>query len=55
MDATTYQLYGPLKPGSKIEVVANVPNVKVEVSPVTAGRATVKATYKGKTKTFLIN
>ena len=55
MDATTYQLYGPLKPGSKIEVVASVPNVKVEVSPVTAGRATVKATYKGKTKTFLIN
>ena len=55
MDATTYQLYAPLKPGSKIEVVASVPNVKVEVSPVTAGRATVKATYKGKTKTFLIN
>ncbi|MBR6121346.1 MAG: hypothetical protein IKQ05_03020 [Prevotella sp.] len=55
MDATTYQLYGPLKAGTKVEAQSNVPDVTFQVSPVTAGRATVKATYKGKTKTFLIN
>ena len=55
MDATTYQMYGPLKTGTKIDAKADVSDVKFEISPVSAGRATVKATYKGKTKTFLIN
>jgi hypothetical protein len=51
-----YQLYGPLKADSKVEATSNVPkNVKIEVSPVVEGRATVKATYKGKEKIFLIN
>jgi hypothetical protein len=55
MDASTYQTYGLLKANTKIQVSSNVPEVTFTISPVTAGRATVKATYKGKTKTFLIN
>ena len=51
-----YQLYGPLKADSKVEATSNAPKgVKIEVSPVVEGRATVKATYKGKEKIFLIN
>ena len=55
MDATTYQTYAPLAADSKIAVSATDPSVKFEVSGINANRATVKATYKGKTKTFLIN
>ena len=29
--------------------------VKFDISPIVEGRATIKATYKGKTKIFLIN
>ena len=61
-DANHYQLYAPLQAGSKIETTATVPGmtgknpgVTFEVSPVTAGRAAVKAVYKGKEKIFLIN
>ncbi len=51
-----YQLYAPLKAGSTIKAESNVPaGVKFEISPVAAGRATVKATYQGKEKIFLIN
>ena len=50
-----YQLYGPLKASSKVEATSNVTKVKIEVGPVVEGRATVKATYKGKEKIFLIN
>ena len=50
-----YQLYGPLKTGAKLKAEANVPDVTFEVSPIVDGRATVKATYKGQTKYFLIN
>ncbi len=56
MEADHYQLYAPLKnSGSMIEAKATAPGVTFEVSPVVAGRATVKATFNGKTKTFLIN
>ena len=55
MDASTYQTYGLLKANTKIQATSNVPDVTFSISPVTEGRATVKATYKGKTKTFLIN
>ena len=57
MEANHYQLYSPLKAGSKIEATCkNAGNaVKFDISPVTEGRATVKATYKGKEKIFLIN
>ena len=59
-DATHYQLYAPLKAGSKIEATAKAsdgknPSVTFAVSPVTEGRATVKATFNGRTKVFLIN
>ena len=58
MDATTYQTYAPLTDTSKIQATAadgTYGKVTFSVSPVTAGRATVKATYNGKTKTFLVN
>ena len=54
-DATRYQVYAPLKAGSEITVKVNNPEVKVEVSKIVDGRATVKCTYKGNQKEFLIN
>ena len=54
-DQIRYQVYGPLKAGTKLEAKANVPGVKCEVSSIVEGRATVKATYNGQTKIFLIN
>ena len=50
-----YQVYGKLGNGSKLTATSNVPGVKFEISPVIEGRATIKATYKGNTKIFLIN
>ena len=54
-DQIRYQLYAPLKAGSKLNAQANVNGVKIEVSPIVEGRATIKATYQGNTKIFLIN
>ena len=54
-DLTRYQIYAPLQARTKIKAEANVPGVTFSISPVTDGRATVKATYKGKEKVFLIN
>ena len=50
-----YQVYGRLLKGSKLEATSDVPGVKFEVSPIVEGRATIKATYNGQTKIFLIN
>ena len=52
-----YQLYAPLKADSKIKATCEkaVNAVQFDISPVTAGRATVKATFRGKEKIFLIN
>jgi len=50
-----YQLYAPRKDGAKIEAKSNVPDVKFEIITGKEYRATVKATYKGQTKYFLIN
>lgn len=55
MDASNYQLYAPLNANSKIVVDASSPEVKMEVSPIVDGRATVKCTYNGKTKRYLLN
>jgi hypothetical protein len=55
IDVTHYQVYAPLKPESKITASASDPSVKIQVSPVSDNRATVRFTYKGKTKTYLIN
>ena len=50
-----YQVYGRLLKGSKLQAKSDVPGVKFEVSPIVEGRATIKATYNGQTKIFLIN
>ena len=50
-----YQVFGRLMKGSKLQATADVPGVKFEVSPIVEGRATIKATYNGQTKIFLIN
>ena len=50
-----YQLYAPRKEGAKIEAKSNVPDVKFEIINGKDCRATVKATYKGQTKYYLIN
>ena len=52
-----YQIYAPLKAGSKVQATCDkAPKaVKFEISPVVAGRATIKAIYNGKEKVFLIN
>ena len=55
MMANHYQLYGPLTSASKLAATASAPGVKFEISPIVEGRATVKATFKGNTKIFLIN
>ena len=54
-DLTRYQVYAPLDDNNVIEAYSNVPGVQTTTSPVTDGRATVKCTYKGKEKIFLIN
>ena len=54
-DLTHYQVYAPVKKGSVIEAKASDPSVKIEVSPFAEGRATVKCTYKGLQKIYLIN
>ena len=50
-----YQVYGPLKAGVKLEAKADMPGVDIKVSAVTDGRATIRATYRGLEKIFLIN
>jgi hypothetical protein len=50
-----YKVYGKLGKGSKLEAKADVNGVKFEISPIVEGRATIKATYDGQTKIFLIN
>ena len=50
-----YQVYGRLLKGSKLEATSDVNGVKFDISPIIEGRATVKATYNGQTKIFLIN
>lgn len=54
-DCSHYQVYAPLKSNSQLKVIASNPDVKTEVSAIHEGRATVRCTYQGKTKTYLIN
>jgi len=54
-DAIRYQVYAPLKDNTTLKATASNPAVKIEVSPIVAGRATVKCTYQGNTKIYLIN
>ncbi len=55
MEASTYQAYAPLKDNSVIKATADASAVKFEVGKIVDGRATVKCTYQGKTKTYLLN
>jgi len=50
-----YQLFAPRTAGTKIEAQASDPRVKIEIIPGKDSRATVKATYQGVSKYFLIN
>ena len=54
-DATRYQIYAPLTDKSVIKVTPSHPSVQFKVSPIVEGRATIKCTYNGLTKTYLIN
>ena len=54
-DQTRYQVYGKLSDSSKLTAISENPEVKFEISPIVEGRATIKATYNGLTKIFLIN
>lgn len=56
-ECNRYQLYAPLKAGSKLQATCekDPKAVEFEISSVVAGRATIKAIYKGRTKYFLIN
>ena len=55
-EANHYQVYGKLcDKHNDIKASSTVPGVKFEISKIVEGRATVKATYNGKTKVFLIN
>ena len=54
-DLTRYQVYGLLKADSKITVTTSDPSITVSVSPIVEGRATVKCSYQGKEKIYLIN
>ena len=55
MEASTYQAYAPLKDNSVIKATADASAVKFEVGKIVDGRAIVKCTYQGKTKTYLLN
>lgn len=50
-----YQVYGRMNDNSVIQATCSNPDVKIETSKIADGRATVKATWKGVTKVFLIN
>ncbi len=54
-DQIRYQVYGPVQDGSKLEVKASDPSVKIRVSPIVEGRATVTCSYRGLEKIYLIN
>ena len=55
-EANHYQVYGKLcDKHNEIKASSTVPGMKFEISKIVEGRATVKATYNGKTKVFLIN
>jgi hypothetical protein len=54
-DQTRYQVYGKLSDNSKLTAISENPEVKFEISKIVEGRATIKATYNGLTKIFLIN
>lgn len=55
MDLTHYQTYAPLTDKSVIKATANNAAVDIKVGKITDGRATVRCTYNGKEKVYMIN
>lgn len=55
MDLTHYQTYAPLTDKSVIKATANNAAVDIKVGRITDGRATVRCTYNGKEKVYMIN
>ena len=55
MECNHYQVYGKLTGSSKLSAQCDDPTVSISVSPIVEGRATVKATWNGVTKIYLIN
>ena len=55
MDLSHYQVYAPLTDRSVIKATANGGNVDIQIGKITDGRATVRCTYNGKEKVYLIN
>lgn len=55
MDLTRYQTYAPLTDKSVIKATANNAAVDIKVGRITDGRATVRCTYNGKEKVYMIN
>ena len=55
MDLTHYQVYAPLTDRSVIKATANGGNVDIQIGKITDGRATIRCTYNGKEKIYLIN
>lgn len=54
-DAIRYQVYAPITSETQLQATASHPDVKIKVSAITDGRATIRATYQGKEKIFLVN
>jgi hypothetical protein len=54
-DVTHYQTYAPMKEGSVIKATASDPAVSITVGKIVDGRASVKCTYNGQDKIYLIN
>ena len=54
-ETNRYQVYGPLKAGTVLKATSSDPSVQIEVGKITDGRATIRCTYNGLTKIFLIN
>ena len=54
-DVTHYQTYAPMKEGSVIKATASDPAVSITVGKIVDGRASVKCTYTGQDKVYLIN
>ena len=55
VDVTHYQTYAPLHDNSVIKATASDPSVKIVIGKIADGRATVKCTYNGQDKLYLIN
>ena len=55
MDLSHYQVYAPLTEKSVIKATANGGNVDIKIGKIVDGRATVRCTFNGKEKVYLIN